>query len=61
MSSEPYYSLCQSQIQKNLYLIGQFCLNRTGELCNLREGARVAGTHCLRRRSLLQVTHPVGQ
>ncbi|KAK9902754.1 hypothetical protein WJX75_004977 [Coccomyxa subellipsoidea] len=27
---------------------------RAGELCNLREGARVAGTHCLRRRSLLQ-------
>lgn len=36
------------------------CLHRTGELCNLREGARVAGTHCLRRRSLQQAPQITG-
>ncbi|BDA51135.1 probable serine/threonine-protein kinase STY8 at C-terminar half [Coccomyxa sp. Obi] len=39
---------------------GDRLASRTGELCNLREGARVAGTHCLRRRSLQQAPPSAG-
>lgn len=36
-------------------------VHRTGELCNLLEGARTAGTRCLHRRSLQQLGRAFGR